>query len=393
MDIIDLIISYTGFNKTKTYKDFITLSSISQLIRYKTHSKKNIGSIIIIFKKYSALLTRILFKNTLIKLSIFNFYSIKEKYDLAIIYPNNDQWVLRGISNDLAVQFNKNGLKVLEIPANKIKEAYKAKHILFIQHDLAIRLTKFNSFLLKNSSVYITHLRTISFIKVEELSKFQYVFCQSSKDQMRLYTLGSLPGRVIHLPIGIDQNKFYNFNDFNNREYDFVISTPLKLDSLGSHYWFRKSSILLQDIILELINRNYKILVIGEGWNKSFIEGNSNIKIINPGYSTKNKFLNNCKVFLNLSLLEGGPVTILEALAAGCSIISKDNGLSIDLSIDFPKNLFIIKNIFNKYILTNEIEKIYKNLSINDSNFNRELLVKKYSFKSLANQIIKNIDF
>lgn len=392
MDIIDLIISYTGFNKTKTYRDLITLSSISQLIRYKTHSKKNFKSIILIFKKYTKLFTRILFANTLIKLSFFNLLSVKEIYDLAIIYPKSDKWVLRGISHDLAIQFKEKGLKVIELSANNIKEAYKAKHTIFIQHDLAVKLTKLNPLILKKSSLYLTHLRTITLKEVEELSKFKFIFCQSSKDQMRLYSLGSLPGRVIHLPIGIDQNIFYKEVDFENREYDFVISTPLKLDALGSHYWFRKSSILVEDILLELSKRNYKILVLGKDWDKSLLEGNKNIKIINPVYREKNIFLNKSKVFLNLSLLEGGPVTVLEALAAGCFVISKDNGLSVDLSIDFQDKFFIIKNILNKDNLTSKIEEIYRHLSTKKSISKSELLFSKYSFESLSNLILKTID-
>ncbi len=392
MDIIDLIISFFGFNKTKTYRDLITLSSVSQLIRYKTHSKKNLKSIILIFRKYTTLFTRILFSNTLMKLAFFNFCSVKRIYDLAIIYPKNDKWVLRGISNDLAIQFKNKGLKVIELPATKIKEAYKAKHTIFVQHDLAIKLTKLNPLILRDASVYLTHLRTISLKEVEELTKFKFIFCQSSKDQMRLYSLGSLPGRVIHLPIGIDQNIFYKKIDFENREYDFVISTPLKLDALGSHYWFRKSSILVEDILLELSSRNYKILVLGKDWDKSFLAGNQNIKLINPTYNEKNFFLNNSKVFLNLSLLEGGPVTVLEALASGCSVISKDNGLSVDLSIDFKDRFFIIRNILNKDKLTSKIEEIYKNLSTSKSIFNSELLISKYSFESLSKLILKTID-
>ena len=40
------------------------------------------------------------------------------------------------------------------------------------------------------------------------MSRFKYIFCQSSLDQMRLSSLGFLPGRVFNLPIGFDQKLF-----------------------------------------------------------------------------------------------------------------------------------------------------------------------------------------
>ena len=50
---------------------------------------------------------------------------------------------------------------------------------------------------------------------------------------------------------------------------------------------------------------------------------NINIEIENNDYFNKNKILNNAKIFLNLSLIEGGPVTIIEAIASGCKVIQR----------------------------------------------------------------------
>ena len=40
---------------------------------------------------------------------------------------------------------------------------------------------------------------------------------------MRLSSLGFLPGRVINLPVGVDNNLFYKTKELPDREYDFVI--------------------------------------------------------------------------------------------------------------------------------------------------------------------------
>ena len=147
-----------------------------------------------------------------------------------------------------------------------------------------------------------------------------------------------------------------------------------------------------EELILDLSNQGYKILVIGKGWEKSYLRNNKSIKIVNPEYKDKNNYLNQCKVFLNLSLLEGGPVTVLEALASGCAVISKDSGLAVDLSLDFPESFFIIPNIFNKNMLAIYISKIFKEYNLNPSKTEKELLIQKYSFKCLSSIILKNIN-
>ena len=60
-DIFDIFVSFSKFNKSEIYKQFIILSSISQLIRGKTHHKNNLTNYIKKFGKYVYLLLRLLF--------------------------------------------------------------------------------------------------------------------------------------------------------------------------------------------------------------------------------------------------------------------------------------------------------------------------------------------
>ena len=75
---------------------------------------------------------------------------------------------------------------------------------------------------------------------------------------MRLYSLGVLLGRIIHLPVGFDDNLFFEYEKYNERKYDFVISTPLKINSLGSHYWLRKSSPLIHETLNKISKKVIK---------------------------------------------------------------------------------------------------------------------------------------
>ena len=392
MDIIDLVISYFNLNKLNIYKEFIILSSISQLIRYKNHPRNNIFNYFIILKKYTHLIFRIIFyKFQYISFSKYIPNHSKKSLDIVIVYPNNDNWVLKGLSKDLESKINELGSKAKCIQYLELNKNLNAANYLFIQHTHAINSIKDWPYIIERSSVYISHLRTITLKEVEVLSRFKYVFCQSSKDQMRLYTLGCLPGRVINLPVGVDSDLFINEEKFINRFYDFTLSLPLKVNQIGSHYWHRKSVNLIKDILLELAQRDYKILLLGEGWESTFLTECKNIKIANPKYKEKNKFLNKSKFFLNLSLIEGGPVTILEAIASGCIVLSKDNGFSIDIKNNLPNSLFLLDNSFNSKYLVDRIEKVYKSHKLKNQIDNSEIY-KNYSFKSLAYKIINTLD-
>ena len=101
--------------------------------------------------------------------------------------------------------------------------------------------------------------------------------------------------------------------------------------------------------------------------------------------------MNKSKFFLNLSLIEGGPVTILEAIASGCIVLSKDNGFSIDIKNNLPNSLFLLDNSFNIKYLVDRIEKVYKSHKLKNQIDNSKIY-KNYSFKSLAYKIINILD-
>ncbi len=182
-DIFDIFVSFSKFNKSEIYKQFIILSSISQLIRGKTHHKNNLTNYIKKFGKYVYLLLRLLFFYR-IKIRFTRCRTPKTKCDLLIIYPNNDKWILKGLSNDLAREIKKLAFNVETDEICNIKK-YDSKHIFFSHHNLAIPTIINNPHYVNKSSTYISHLRTISNIEVEILNRFQNIFCQSEKDKMR----------------------------------------------------------------------------------------------------------------------------------------------------------------------------------------------------------------
>ena len=278
MDFIDILINLLKINKSEIYKDFVIQSATSQLIRGKFHSKKNTKEYFKRTIKYFSLFLRILIFHFKFPFSKKYLKTQGQLYELLIVFPDNDKWILRGISKDFEKEIKKNIVNV-KACAFSDSSKYRTKHILFIHHELGIKAIRSNPLLGNYSSIYLSHLRTLTYREVEIINKFQYIFCQSSKDKMRLNSLGSLPGRVIHLPVGFDEKIFFESKDFDERSFDFVVSTPLKTNSKGSHYWLRKSSVLLHETITILASKNFKIMLLGKGWEESLLYRSPNIVI------------------------------------------------------------------------------------------------------------------
>lgn len=389
-DLIDICISLFKFNKKKVYKEFVILSSISQLIRGKSHNEKNLNNLLKRLAKYVFLFLRILRFNFNILFKNRKQIVSKYDYDLLIIYPNNDKWILRGLSKDIEKEIKNLNFRVKSCELKNIFK-YNPKHIFFSHHKIALKFINKYPYYTNFSSTYISHIRTIGLKEVELLNRLKYIFCQSSKDKMRLNSFGFLPGRIKHLPIGYNKKLFFSHKEFRNREYDFVISTPLKINSVGNHYWLRKSPVLLIETLSILAFKGYKILIIGDNWEKSFLENHNNITIRKINYLDKSSLLNNCKFFLNLSLIEGGPVTILEAIASGCKVITKDNGNSYDITLDIPDICFGIKNILSAEEISSKIINIFDDNQNTIKKESLKNLEKFYSYEVLGKKIIETI--
>ena len=165
------------------------------------------------------------------------------------------------------------------------------------------------------------------------------------------------------------KSKIEKCNDCTNEEYSYALS-------------------LQSDCVPD-----FKIMIIGHGWDNSLLKNHRNIFINNCSYKEKNEALNNCKIFLNLSLIEGGPVTLLEAIASGCNSISKDNGIAYDINLDFPKKCFNIKNILSSQNLSKEIIDIYlKHLKNENKNLANLKILHSYSFEYLGKRLVKILE-
>ncbi len=146
---------------------------------------------------------------------------------------------------------------------------------------------------------------------------------------------------------GINYNRFYNPKSLLEREYDFILVA--RLAYMKNH-----------DMLIDAMNivhqslKNSKLILLGDGELRQELINkveslNLNQNVIFMGnISNVETFLQNSKIFVMTSHWEGNPLSLMEACAAGCLIISTDAGGVKD----------IIKNEINGFIVEKNPQSI-----------------------------------
>ena len=128
------------------------------------------------------------------------------------------------------------------------------------------------------------------------------------------------------------------------------------------------------------------VILLGPGWEQLFLENHPKIIIINTKYKYYPVFYNFMKVFVSLSIHEGGPLPVLESMCCGCYPIVTNTGFAFDVLRDKRDGVLIspfsdssyyyelIKNIF--------FSEYWNPLSIRKR-------ASKFSFDALASLIVE----
>ena len=87
-----------------------------------------------------------------------------------------------------------------------------------------------------------------------------------------------------------------------------------------------------------LAKSNFKVCIMGDGWNQIRSNISKEIFLVNPPYKDYGFIYRNSKIYCNPSLVEGGPLSLVEAFSSGCIIFTTPVGLSFNLCVDddFP---------------------------------------------------------
>lgn len=267
---------------------------------------------------------------------------------------------------------------------------------IFSMHQSNIRYLDLAGFDLNNVSSYYTHTR-INQSGIKKINKLKTIFCQNSYENSLLQSLGIEAKKIINFPVGVHNNfinKENKFKSIKDKKYDVLFC--LRYVHKDSHYSVRKRYSFIIDLANILSSLNLKVAILGEGWDTVRDLLNYNIELLDIEFKNYNSIYQNSKIYCNPSLVEGGPISLIEAFSSGCIILTTPVGLSFNLFKDndqmflmmpFESDLTYWKNKI-VYILNKDFShRDY--LEIIDE---RSLKIQESTFPNLASKLEQYIN-
>ena len=271
-----------------------------------------------------------------------------------LIDPSHSNWILGGLFNEVAdcnAKFFLRPKKISNIKSkyifvtvfNILKLSMQKNPILFSSItplENFLKLSKFNSNL---KILWFTHQfgkmpnKTISALRKADLI---FVHSRQEKDYIKQYNVSS---PIIPLTGAIKPELFNRISE--NGEKIAFIGTPTK----------RKNP----DIFLQFVmdNPNLQFKVLGRNWKNHEIwkicKGLKNVEYFEIQKQINCIDLMDCSHYLMLSSKEGGPISLMESVAAGLIPVCTRTGIAEDFLaecgysdqiIDFPISFDVIKN-------------------------------------------------
>lgn len=220
----------------------------------------------------------------------------------------------------------------------KLRNLPNADGYYFIYPHYFCRAIRHNPQILnKKNIVMFTHAHyTTSYSKTHIawcLNLADKVICLNSQVKKDLINIGIKSNKLEVIHIASDPNFFYA-HDRNSGDVGFC-----------SNFGERKNPELVYQIIKHLPEKHFHIF--GKNWEKfekfDLLNNFSNFTYHNnKAYTEFPKLYSNIDTFISPSILEGGPVPVLEAMLSNCVPVASKTGFCPDI-IDHGENGYLFK--------------------------------------------------
>ena len=206
---------------------------------------------------------------------------------------------------------------------------------------------------------------------IEMLKSCERIIVQNKFVRDFLLGIEISSNKIYVFPGAIDRQTFYPGTIFNE---SILVSGDFKLrkNPEAIAHLFKNNP----DLEFIVHGKNLKILLdlgVGEASNVEFIEWN---------FSRQPQLIREASVFISLSKLEGGPFSILEALASGTPVVATDVGIAREYLNG--KNGFVIPVDFKPEELRN---RILDSQQLKKKTAGVDLLKGKFSWNDYGNVI------
>jgi glycosyltransferase involved in cell wall biosynthesis len=304
--------------------------------------------------------------------------------------PAHANWILGGLAREISsslpsffdtpVSVSKIRSKfVLKSLLEVIKLLIKGKPLLFSSLTPMENFFKYS--MVKRNPLFLvfTHQNGL-FSKRQEklLQRVDIIFVHSPKDIEIFKNLG-LNCRIVPFIGAIKSENFSR--SVTAGEVIVYIGTPVERKNPKLFLQFARA------------NPHIQFRILGKDWRKSryweelMSLGNLEYREINSPICTED--LDGCSHYLMISSLEGGPIPLLETMAAGLIPIATKTGIAIDFLSEIGLTDQLIDSPFNFNEITQKILNQYSESKIN----NAIQIAKRYNIERFSNILKFEIDF
>ncbi len=204
-----------------------------------------------------------------------------------------------------------------------------------------------------------------------------------------LLMAGICSSKISLFPIGYDASIFYDLGCTNPPRDIDVLLVGRYVGAQNKHYHSRKNYDLIIRVVESLVSAGYAVAVMGRDWEKSFFHFDALPQIIDVPHSSTASVFRRSKLFLSLSLYEGGPISWLEAMACGCLTLSCPSGFPLDHISSSSGSYLLSPQPTKGEVVAHVIQilELYSKAGKDDYVGRRASILEASSFRNLAKQL------
>ena len=294
-------------------------------------------------------------------------------------------WAIKNVGNYLMQNLNKDDFNAMELTSKPEKLNNSLVH--FGSHYMWANMYKFIS---KNNKYIISFFHgdlendkneKKYFKKIlKSLPLISKIIVSNSIMYKRLLERGISSDKIIMIPIGVDTNFFKPANkeerkiariNLNLSQNEIVIGSFQKdgdgWDDGKTPKFIKGPDIFLK--VIEKLKKEFDIKVLLTGPARGFVKDglkSMNVPFVHKyleQYTDILHYYHALDLYLITSREEGGPMGLLESMAAGIPVVSTNVGMAKDLIQDEVNGY--ISTSFNPEIISNKVKKVINNKNNN----------------------------